>query len=124
MKVSWQDEGVIPVKPLYFDDLSVGESFRIDTVNSKGAVYRKVDLTAYLKDEDIDEVYGVDNTCAMEEIATGKVFTPTKSPIKRVDVDVTIRQAKPDLYDNDNQPKPYKRVPTYMNDYGDPELPF
>jgi hypothetical protein len=98
MKVSWKDEGVTKVRALTFEDLNVGESFKIDTPASRGAVYVKVDLGARL--DDLDGYYDCDkDKYGQLEVATGKVFTPTKSPVKRVDVSVTINEVKPALYE-------------------------
>jgi hypothetical protein len=94
MNVSWKNTP----KTLYFNDLSDGDSFRIATGNSKGAIYTRVNLNPFVMTHHYnDTLRGRDY--GMLEIATGKVFIPTKSPVERVSVNVSIDTEKPSLYD-------------------------
>ena len=78
-----------PVPPvprvLYFTDLDTNESFR--NTSGRGAIYRKVfaGRTA-------------DPTWYMLEEATGRLWTPTESPVERVSVEVNIAVPKPGIY--------------------------
>lgn len=87
----------------YFADIAVNDAFTIDTVNSKGAVYIKVDLIEVLQ-HIRNNSYGASNFTpgnsryAMQEVETGKVFAPTASPIKAVEVEINVGQAKPVIY--------------------------
>lgn len=77
--------GSVSVGKIYFDDLDLNDSFRVDSRRSRGAVYRKVLLN------ESDEFQ-------MLEEATGKVFLPTQSPVSKVKVTVTIDAVKPNIY--------------------------
>lgn len=70
---------------LYFDDLDLNDSFRVNSKRSRGAVYRKV----LVKDA---------HDYMMLEEATGKIFDPTSSPVEPVKVTVTIDAVKPSIY--------------------------
>lgn len=99
-KIKWNDSKPVARK---FNDIEVGDSFTIDTVNSKGAVYIKVDLLEVLTSIR-NTSYGLSNFTpstsryAMQEVATGKVFSPTSSPIKPVEVEISVNQVKPSIY--------------------------
>lgn len=99
-KIKWNDSKPVARK---FADIEVGDAFTIDTVNSKGAVYIKVDLIEALTSIR-NTSYGLSNFTpstaryAMQEVATGKVFAPTPSPIKAVDVEIAVNQTKPAIY--------------------------
>lgn len=58
------------MKNLYFRNLQRGEQFKINSQNAKGTVYMKV--------------ADVHKAVWMLELSTGKIFKPTKSPVKRV----------------------------------------
>ena len=101
-KIIWENS--VQEKSLTFGDLKVGESFSIDSIASKGAVYRKVDLTDFL------HVWNagtpsykrivpstVQENHAMEEVATGKVFHPTTSKVRRVEIEIKISARKPNI---------------------------
>lgn len=102
-KIVWENS--VQETPLTFDSLKVGESFVIDSVSSKGAVYRKVDLTEFLHALPIERVHSayvfkpstVQENHAMEEVATGKVFKPTTSRVKRVQTEIRISAKKPNI---------------------------
>lgn len=78
MKVNWKK-----TTNLSFADLSVGDSFR--NLHGFGAVYTKVQLNGT-------------NKCYMLEIATGKLFDGTSSPVELVDVSVQVNTKKPAIY--------------------------
>jgi hypothetical protein len=82
MNVNWKDS-VATARNLTFDDLNLNESFR--NVNGRGAVYVKVQV------HNSDDEY-------MMELATGKLFNPTVSPVERVNVDVNVNASKPRFY--------------------------
>lgn len=87
VKINWGKK-VVAEKDLFFSHLAVGETFRIATPQSRGAVYMKI--------EDHGE-------CAtfqtfMLELATGKVFDATDSRIERVNVEINVDAAKPSCY--------------------------
>lgn len=85
-------------KTLYFKDIQVNEKFVIDTGGSKGAVYTKVEnVNGYNVDDSDWENEESDH--AMMEIATGKLWASTKSPVKLVDVEINIDAEKPSIYD-------------------------
>lgn len=75
----------VRVGQVYFNDLDLNDSFRVDSKRSRGAIYRKV-----LDNETRDY--------KMLEEATGKVFDPTSSPVELVKVTVTIDAIKPSIY--------------------------
>lgn len=99
-KINWKDS---KPAPRTFASIEVGDAFTIDTVHSKGAVYIKVDLIEVLTSIR-NNTYGAanfnvaGNRYAMQEVATGKVFAPTPSPIKPVEVEISVNQAKPSIY--------------------------
>jgi len=84
MEINWKDAD--PVKSrVYFKDLLLNESFKIvagDAVYVKVAVVHKYD----------------ENEEFMCELATGKLFPPTKSPVQLVHVDVDVDLPKPVIY--------------------------
>lgn len=83
-------------KPLYFKDIQVNEKFVIDTGNSMGAVYTKVqNMNAYNTQDWTND----DDDFGMMEIATGKLWAATKSPVKLIDVEINIDAAKPSIYE-------------------------
>ena len=73
-------------KAIYFEDLEVGQHFSIDTPGSKGAVYRKIKFS---------NAYG--DTYYQLEVATASIFDSTKSPVKLVDVKISINAEKPNI---------------------------
>lgn len=77
---------------LYFDDLALGEHFVVDTDLSKGAIYRKVIVEHTV----VNNVYQGTSYGQME-VATAKVFRPTSSMVKAVEVEITVRAVKPNL---------------------------
>jgi len=80
---------------LYFKDIKVNEKFCIDTGNSRGAVYIKVEnVNAY----NVEDWTSDDEDCGMMEIVTGKLWAATKSPVKLVNVEINIDAEKPDIY--------------------------
>lgn len=91
MKVSWKDSRV--TSKLTYSDLDVGDSFVIDTPSSKGAVYTKCVYRVH-SFENLDGK----NQYYQMEIATGKLFSPTNSAVKRVNVEVEIDVNKPSCY--------------------------
>lgn len=82
MKVNWNQSKVGQDR---FDDLGLNESFRIASPQSRGAVYVKV----------IDNRTG---DYGMLELATGKVFDPTTSPVEPVNVEVNVSAPRPNIY--------------------------
>lgn len=78
VKVTFKNSPPVYPSRLYFEDLARNESFMIDTIGSKGAVYIKVE-----KARGDREFY-------MQEIATGYLFKPTSSPVKRVNVETKV----------------------------------
>lgn len=92
MKTFWKKEQSNQIKPLYFSDIKVGESFTINTHNSQGAIYTKVDLNSVRDRTNVLNLYG------MLEIETCKIFPSTSSPIKLVPVEVHIDSDRPNLY--------------------------
>ena len=90
-------------KQLYFKDLALGDHFKIDTPNSKGAVYRKVLLNNnYNKDAyTISPVHNkieYTRAYAQLEVSEAEVFPPTESPVVLVDVEMTVMSPKPSIY--------------------------
>lgn len=73
------------VGKLLFEDLDLNDSFVIDSPASHGAVYRKV------RKSRTSDYY-------MMEEATGKLFDPTVSNVKKVNVAVQIDTNKPSIY--------------------------
>lgn len=101
-KIIWENS-VQETSPT-FDSLKVGESFMIDSLASKGAVYRKVDLTEviHMWTSSVPKYSRivpstVQENHAMEEIATGKVFKATTSRVKRVETEIKISAKKPNI---------------------------
>lgn len=76
------------VNVLRFSDLTKNDSFRIATVHSHGAVYRKVVKKSS---------FGGNEEYMMEE-ATGELFKPTNSVVELVDVEVSVATPKPSCY--------------------------
>ena len=87
-KVHWKKS---PPQSLYFEYIEVGETFKIDSFRSKGAVYMKVHTS--------HRVSGYPDQYLMLELATGKLFSPTTSRITRVNVDIHVDAEKPEIYD-------------------------
>lgn len=83
--VFWKNQK--SVATVYFNQLEVGECFKIDTPTSLGAVYRKV-----VRDKDCPATY------FQEEVATARLFLPTPSPVKRVTVEIHVDESKPNIY--------------------------
>lgn len=84
-KVLWN---TAPKTVTQFDQLEVGDHFKINTHSSQGAVYRKVELDIHFSPVKF----------GMEEAQTGKVFRPTTSPIKKVETSIFIEEPKPVIY--------------------------
>ncbi len=87
MKVKWTNEK----KQLHFNDLGVNQSFRIASNRSQGAVYTKVELDNIL----VNSTFAKYGMC---EVATGKVFVGTNSPVELVEVEALINGTKPNIY--------------------------
>lgn len=87
MKISWKNTKV--TTELTYSDLQVGESFYINS--GKGAVYTKVVYRDRSYTSKKDEYFQL-------EIATGKLFKPTNSGVRRVNVEVQIDVNKPSIY--------------------------
>jgi hypothetical protein len=85
-KVNW-NRYVAPARDLYFSDLELNESFR--NKNGKGAVYTKVGLVTHR---------GHVTQHGMLELATGKIWEATASPVERINVEVNISAVKPSIY--------------------------
>lgn len=85
MEINWKDT-VHPLNSdLYFKHLKLNENFKIvvgDAVYTKVAVVHKYD----------------ENQEFMCELATGKLFPPTKSAVKLVDVEVNVNIPRPVIY--------------------------
>ncbi len=81
MKVNWNHR-VAKTKTLHFANLDINDAFKI--VGAK-AVYIKV-----------KENYGQNEW--MMELATGRLFAPTLSPVDLVNVEVNIGIPKPSIY--------------------------
>lgn len=82
MKVLWNGPSSRP--NIVFADLQLNEAFRI--VGGHGAVYVKVETGRGQKEE------------YMYELATGKLWTPTRSVVERISVSVAIDTTKPACY--------------------------
>ena len=80
MKVVWKNSTVVPCK---FDDLDLGESFRI--IGGRGAVYIKVHNCPDDKD-------------MMLEIETGNLFTPTSSKVEQIKSQIIVDSNVPQCY--------------------------
>jgi hypothetical protein len=90
---------------IYFRDLDVNTAFR--NKNGKGAVYIKVELNKNLyifTEDDVDcclgtaELSPITSRYAMYEIATGKLFEPTNSPLEIVELKLKVSVPKPSIY--------------------------
>jgi len=68
---------------LYFSDLQINQAFRIK--GGRGAVYVKIKIRGGQND---GQEY-------MLELATGKAFQPTISPIELIRVEINISASKP-----------------------------
>lgn len=86
-KINW-----VGGQGLRFGDLTVGEHFVVDTDQSKGAVYRKVIVEHTV----MNKVYQGTSFGQME-VATAKVFPPTQSQVKVVEVEISVKACKPNL---------------------------
>lgn len=73
-----------PTRDLHFADLEVGDGYVIDSPSSKGAVYQKV--------LDYHGVYWA------LELATAKLYSPTMSPVKRVNFKIEVDTELPGVY--------------------------
>lgn len=89
VKVNWSSDNC----QLFFRDLEINQAFRNAGKWSKGAIYIKV---------------GIDKTSVsqepfyyMYEVATGKLWPATSSPVEVVDVSVNINSPKPAAYTED-----------------------
>lgn len=67
-------------KKLFFDNLSIGDCFVINSAKSTGVIYMKC--------VDIDYCYH------QLEIATGKLFDPTTSVVSKIDVEIHVYDTK------------------------------
>lgn len=81
-KVNWGSRAASG--KLYFNDLDIGDCFKINTSAAKGAVYRKVYNT-------------IEGECLAEEVATSKLFHPTTSEVVKVNVNIDIDAPKPEI---------------------------
>lgn len=86
MNIVWDAPRAVPT--LYFRDLQVNEAFKLTTGN---AVYVKVSRRAGSHGSRYDEYH-------MLELATGRLFDPSGSPVERVDVTVNVGLKKPQIY--------------------------
>lgn len=86
VKINWKHKLLPQVQ--YYSDLSLNEAFRLTTGQ---AIYIKV-LVSPKVAGNRNEEYG------MLEIATGKVFPPSNSPVELVNVEVNVDSVKPPLY--------------------------
>lgn len=68
---------------LFFNDLSDGETFRIATNRSRGAVYMAV---------------SGGSGRYMLELATGELYNPSDSEVELIPVEINIGVAKPSIY--------------------------
>lgn len=84
MTINWNNSNETK-RTLYFSDLKLGQSFRNAGPYSQNAVYTKI-----LEEESGDY--------KMLELATLTAWTPTKSPVEIVEVEVNIKAAKPSIY--------------------------
>jgi hypothetical protein len=89
LKINWK-ASTPKNKDLYFNDLKVGESFINVSGYGQGAVYRKV-----VREPTCPGV----NEYFMLEIETSKLWNPTKSAVRVVDVEVNIPLERPSIYD-------------------------
>jgi len=91
MEITWKEDGIHQCRDLYFQDLEVGDTFKI--IGSQ-AVYVKI--------QDKTNRNTIRNgVCAREymcELATSKFFLPTGSPVEKVQVVMNIDVRKPNLY--------------------------
>ena len=83
--VEWEANDIAPAR-IYFEDLDLQEGFRI---KGRDAIYIKVEINSLLKSDDTE---------AMMEVATGKVFKATKSTVERVAVKFKVAAPKPKIY--------------------------
>lgn len=72
------------IQNIYFDNLAVGKCFQIDSDAFSGAVYMKVEFGK--------------GVFYQLELATAKLYDPTISPVKEVNVSINIDCVKPELY--------------------------
>ncbi len=75
-------------KTLYFADLAVNDSFRI---KDHDAIYLKIAPGRGAS-------FGPNTSHLMLEIATGRAFAATGSPVEHVPVEINISTSKPGLY--------------------------
>lgn len=87
MKINWKNK---PAKTVIFSSLDVGETFK--NTQGHGAVYMKVKVNSDVVRGGYVDSFG------MLELATGKVFKPTSSPLELVDVEMTVDVPKPTIY--------------------------
>lgn len=83
MQIKWK-----LTKNVYFTDLELLDTFKI--VGGRGAIYMKVSINKQITNEEL--IYG------QLELATGKVFKPTSSPLVLVDVEMNVETPKPSIY--------------------------
>lgn len=92
MKINWGKKN--PALKLVFDDLDVGQSFRLV---SGDAIYCKVEAGRSM---DFFDSNGEALEYGMMEWASGKVWPPSQTPVELVEVVVNIEILKPELYDD------------------------
>jgi hypothetical protein len=90
INIQWQNKKIQDF-PLYFDDLELNEAFKINTGK---AVYIKVGLNKKLY---IKSSSKIDTEC-MYEIATGKLYPPTNSPVVQIGLEMIVNIPKPSIY--------------------------
>lgn len=86
MNIIWDAPRAVPT--LYFRDLQLNEAFKLTTGN---VVYVKVSKRAGSHGNRYEDYH-------MLELATGKLFDPSNSPVERVDVTVSVGLKKPAIY--------------------------
>lgn len=97
LKINWNSPLSDPV--IRFDDIEANTPFVIDTPASRGAVYVKVVSASSMMFCDKNDIHGIEyQNGGMYEIATGKVFPPTTSPIKVVPLSYNVSTPKPEIY--------------------------
>lgn len=93
MKINWQNQ---KESVNFFENLDVNTGFKVVSPHARGAVYIKV-----AKGDSDTKIYSSRHghmECMMYEVATGKLFPPTSSPVEIVEIETNIHQKKPGIY--------------------------
>lgn len=96
MQINFKND--VTTKQLYFADLPLNSAFRIKTSGSKGAIYIKTQEINHFSRMGSNNKLQTVNHFRMYEIATGKLFEPTPSPVELVSVKIEIDAERPEVY--------------------------